>query len=259
MVGVVQKVLVKTNDKVFAGEALIQLADDELRARLAAAETQVGLRERARDEKSATGSARTRRKALDAVADAERTLYDARSAVDRSAARRRAGGGSEADLTAARLAFTRAQNELSTRQDELRTAEDDGALPTSLEGQLSIARSESAVARSVLDKMTVRAPIDGTVLQVNVRVGEVVSPGSPQPPLQLADLSALCVRAELDERDLGSVRIRASGDGAGGGVSRSRVRGKRSVDRATGRARPPRTAGIAQPELNWMSSGSRSD
>ena len=196
----------KTNDKVFAGEALIQLADDELRARLAAAETQVGLRERARDEKSATGSARTRRKALDAVADAERTLYDARSAVDRSAARRRAGGGSEADLTAARLAFTRAQNELSTRQDELRTAEDDGALPTSLEGQLSIARSESAVARSVLDKMTVRAPIDGTVLQVNVRVGEVVSPGSPQPPLQLADLSALCVRAELDERDLGSVR-----------------------------------------------------
>ena len=205
VVGVVHKVLVKTNDKVFAGEPLIQLADDELRARLAAAETQVALRERARDEKSATGSARTRRKALDAVADAERTLYDARSAADRAAARRRAGG-SDADLTAARLAFTRAQNELSTRQDELRTAEDDGALPTSLEGQLSIARSEYAVARSVLDKMTVRAPIDGTVLQVNVRVGEVVSPGSPQPPLQLADLSALCVRAELDERDLGSVR-----------------------------------------------------
>ena len=63
VVGVVQKVLVKTNDKVFAGEALIQLADEELRARLAAAETQTALRERARDEKSATGSARTRRKA----------------------------------------------------------------------------------------------------------------------------------------------------------------------------------------------------
>ena len=206
VVGVVQKVLVKTNDKVFAGEALIQLADEELRARLAAAETQTALRERARDEKAATGSARTRRKALDAVAEAERTLYEARSAVDRAAARRRTGGGSEADLAAARLALTRAENDLSTRQGELRTAEDDGALPTSLEGQLSIARSESAVARSVLDKMTVRAPIDGTVLQVNVRVGEVVSPGSPQPPLQLADLSALCVRAELDERDLGSVR-----------------------------------------------------
>src|SRR5665647_1534860 len=56
--------------------------------------------------------------------------------------------------------------------------------------------------------MTVRAPIDGTVLQVNVRVGELVSSGSLQPPLQLADLSALCVRAELDERDLGSVTVK---------------------------------------------------
>ena len=55
--------------------------------------------------------------------------------------------------------------------------------------------------------MTVRAPIDGTVLQVNVREGEAVSPGSPQPPLQLADLSAMCLRAELDERDIGAVRL----------------------------------------------------
>jgi HlyD family secretion protein len=173
---------------------------------LAAADTQVAMRERARDERSATGSAKTRRKAQDAVAEAERTLYDARSAVDRAAARLRTKGGSEADLTAARLALTRAQNELSTRQGELHTIDDD-ALPTSLEGQLSIARAEYTVARAALDKMTVRAPIDGTVLQVNVREGEAVSPGSPQPPLQLADLSAMCVRSELDERDIGAVRV----------------------------------------------------
>ena len=55
--------------------------------------------------------------------------------------------------------------------------------------------------------MTVRAPIDGTVLQVNVREGEAVSPGSVQPPLQLADLSAMCVRAELDERDIAAVKV----------------------------------------------------
>lgn len=206
VVGVVQKVLVKANDKVFAGEALILLADDELRARLAAAETQAAMRERARDERSVSGSAKARRKAQDAAADAERTLFDARSAVDRAAARLRAKGGPEADLTAARLALTRAQNELSTRQGELRTIDDD-ALPTSLEGQLSIARAEYAVARAALDKMTVRAPIDGTVLQVNVREGEAVSPGSPQAPLQLADLSTICVRAELDERDMGAVKV----------------------------------------------------
>jgi HlyD family secretion protein len=205
-IGVVDKVLVKVNDKVFAGEPLIHLADEELRARLAAAEAQVSMRERARDERSATGSAKTRRKAEDAVADAERAAFDARSVVDRAAIKARTKGGPDADLTAARLALTRAQNELSTRQQELRALDDD-PLPTATEGQLSVARSEYAVARSALDKMTVRAPTDGTVLQINVRVGELVSPTSPQPPLQLADLSALCVRAELDERDIASVKV----------------------------------------------------
>jgi HlyD family secretion protein len=203
--GVVDRVLVKTNDKVFAGEPLIHLADDELRARLAAADAQVSMRERARDEKSATGNAKTRRKAEDAVAEAERAAYDARSTVDRAVSKLRASGGSDADLTAARLALLRAQNELSSRQDELRAIEDDVPLPTALEGQLSVARAEYAAARAALDKMTLRAPIDGTVLEVNVRVGELVSPASLLAPLQVADLSSLCVRAELDERDFGSI------------------------------------------------------
>ena len=205
--GLVDKVLVKANDRVFAGEPLIHLADDELEARLAAADAQVDMRLRARDERSATGRAKNRRKAQDAVADAERAVDDARSAVDRAAAGLRANGGPDANLTAARLALTRAQNELSTRQEELRTIETDVPLPTALEGQLSIARAEYAVARSALDKMTIRAPIGGTVLQVNVRAGELASPASLQPLLLLADLSALCVRAELDERDLASIKV----------------------------------------------------
>jgi HlyD family secretion protein len=206
--GVVDNVLVKVNDKVFAGEALIHLADDELKARLAAAETQVSMRERARDEKSATGGAKTRRNAEDAVADAARALEKARSQVDRAATKFRGSGGSNADLVAARLALIRAQNELSTRQGQLRAIEDDSPLPTALEGQLTVARSEYDAARSALDKMILRAPIDGTVLEVSVRLGEGVSPNSPQPPVQLADLSSLCVRAELDERDIASVKVR---------------------------------------------------
>jgi len=204
--GIVDKILVKPNDKVFAGEPLLHLADDELKARLAAAETQVSIRERALDERGATGSAKTRRNAEDAVADGERDVQNARAAVDRAAARRRASGASDADLTAARIALTRAQNELATRQDRLRTVADDSALPTTPEGQLSVARSEYNEARSALDKMTLRAPIDGTVLEVSVHVGELASPNLPQAAVQIADLSSLCVRAELDERDIASVK-----------------------------------------------------
>ena len=208
VVGLVDKVLVKANDRVFAGEPLIHLSDEELGARLAAAEAQVDMRKRARNEKAATGKANSRRKAKDAVADAEREVHDARSAVDRAAAELRANGRPDADLIAARLALTRAQGELTRLQETVRTIEVDAPLPTALESQLSTARAEYTVARSALDKMTIRAPIDGTVLQINVRVGELAAPNSPQPVLLLADLSALCVRAELDERDLGSIKVR---------------------------------------------------
>jgi HlyD family secretion protein len=208
VIGLVDKVLVKANDAAFAGEPLIHLADDELRARLAAAEAQVAVRKRARNEKGATGQAFNRRKAQDSVADAEESVYDARSAVDQAAADLRANGGHNGSLTAARSALARARGDLTKRQQELRTIEDDNPLLTALEGQLSIARAEYAVARSALDKMTVRAPIDGTVLQINIRAGELASPASVQPPLLLANLSALCVRAELDERDLGSIKVR---------------------------------------------------
>ena len=208
VVGLVDKVLVKANDKVFAGEALIHLSDEELRARWAAAEAQVAVHKRTRDDKSATGRANTRRKAEDAVADSERSVYEARAAVDRAAADLRTNGGADAGLTAARAALARAEDELSKHREELRTVEADSPLPTSSEGQLNVSRAESAVARSALDKMTIRAPTDGTVLQVNVRTGELVSPSTAQAPLLLGDLSTLCVRAELDERDLSAVKVK---------------------------------------------------
>ncbi len=207
VIGLVDKVLVKANDTVFAGEPLIHLSAEEFEARLAAAEAQVAVHKHARDDKTATGRANTRRKAEDAVADAERSVYEARSAVDRAAADLRINGGPDKGLTAARSALARAQGELIKRREELRAIEADSPLPSTLEGQLNVARAEYAVARSALDKMTVRAPIDGTVLQINVRTGELVSPSSVQPPLLLANLSTLCVRAELDERDLAAVKI----------------------------------------------------
>ena len=52
----------------------------------------------------------------------------------------------------------------------------------------------------------VRAPIAATVLAVNARAGEIASPAAPQPLVVLGDLSAMRVRAELDERDFGEVK-----------------------------------------------------
>jgi HlyD family secretion protein len=207
--GRIGEVLVKVNDKVFAGEALMRLDDDEVRARLPVAQEQIALRRRARNDQRASGRAANRRQAEDAVADSERAVVDARSALDRAAAARRAENGSEAEVEAARARLTRAQDRLRQQKADLRRLETDfGApLPTQNEGQLNVARAELLGVEAAIEKMTIRAPIAGTVLQINAKAGELAMPAAMQPLLLLGDISAMRVRAELDERDLGNVKV----------------------------------------------------
>jgi HlyD family secretion protein len=207
VMGVIGDVLVKANDTVFAGEPLIRLADPEVRARLAAAEAQAALRRRVRNKESASSGAAARRRAEDALADAEMAVSEARSFVDKAAVDRRASRGSDADVDAARSGLTRAQDRLSQRKVELRNIEADAPLPTQAEGQLKIARSELLGAQAAIEKMTIRAPIDGTVLQMNAKPGELASPSAPQPLVLLGNVSALRVRAEVDERDIEKIKL----------------------------------------------------
>jgi HlyD family secretion protein len=103
----------------------------------------------------------------------------------------------------------RAQDRLKQQKAELRRVEADTntPLPTQVEGQLNVARTELAAAQAAIDKMTIRAPIGGTVLQVNTKAGELASPSGTQPLVLLGDVSTLRVRAELDERDFGEIKI----------------------------------------------------
>jgi HlyD family secretion protein len=204
-IGIVSKVLVKVNDTVFAGEPLILLNDDDIQSRYAAAEAQAAMRRRLRNEQSAGGKAGERRNAEDAVADAETAVFDAQNAVDRAAAEWRTSGAPTTALTNARAALARAQEELARRQAQLRTVE--GPLPTPLEAQVASARGDLAFARVNLEKSKIRAPIDGTVLQVNIKPGELATPQALSPLLLIANLSTLNVRAELDERDVNEIKV----------------------------------------------------
>ncbi|MEA2980998.1 MAG: HlyD family secretion protein [Alphaproteobacteria bacterium] len=204
-IGIVAKVLVKANDTVFAGEPLVLLNDDEAMARYAVAETQVGMRRRLRDDQKVTGRALERRRGDDAVAEAEADVFDAQVAVDKAAAQWRTTGAPVANLTNARSALARAQDELAKRQAELRAI--DSPLPTANEAQMSSARGDLALARVNLEKLKIRAPIDGTVLQININPGELAAPSGLQPLLSIANLSTLNVRAELDERDISEIKV----------------------------------------------------
>jgi len=188
----VTDVLVKPDDKVFVGELLIHLDGDEARARVAAAEAKVALYKRARNDVTASGRAAQRRKAEDAVADAEKAIVDARSTLDQATVAKHSGK-SDGAIEAARSAFARAQNRLTQQQADLRKIETQAntPLPTQSEGQLNVARAELLAAQAAHEKMMIRAPIAGTVLKVNVKVGELATPSSEQPLVVLGDVSAL--------------------------------------------------------------------
>jgi HlyD family secretion protein len=64
-------------------------------------------------------------------------------------------------------------------------------------------------ARATLERLTIRAPIHATVLDVDNRVGEQVEPNADTPMMVIGDLRTLRVRVDVDERDVGAVRTGA--------------------------------------------------
>jgi len=206
VMGVVDEVLARANDKVFAGQPLVRLRDQEARAQLASITAQAAMRKRIRNKESASSGAAAQRKAEDAVADAEAAVFQVRSLLDRTVADRRLGRVSDAGVASARSGLKRAEEYLVQQTDELRRIASDAPLPTVAEGQLNIARGELSASRAALEKLTIRAPIDGAILQINARPGEAVSPAATTPLVQLGDTSALRVRAEVDERDIEKIK-----------------------------------------------------
>ncbi len=69
--------------------------------------------------------------------------------------------------------------------------------------EVASAEATLAAAEVTLERLTVRAPIDGTVLQVNVRVGES-APAEPlaTPLVIMGQLTPLHLRCDIDETDV---------------------------------------------------------
>jgi HlyD family secretion protein len=207
--GRIIEILVRVNDRVVEGDLLIRLDDVEARARLAAAGAEAAARKRERDAQPATSGRDDVRRAEDAVFAAERAITNARFELDDlSAADRKGGGGAQARADATkRLADARTR--LKQEQALYAVAQAKGGVPdpNRFEAGLAAARAEVAMAEAVLDKTRIRAPAPGSVLQVNAKVGELVTPAPDTPLVVLGDISVLRVRAEVDEHDVAKIKL----------------------------------------------------
>jgi len=207
--GRIVEVAVKANDQVTAGALLVRLDDDELRAKLVAAEAEVLVREREREEEAVKGAALERRQAEDAASASERAVFRAQLALDDAARALKSGKGSDEALNTARAKLADAERKSDADRANLEHvgAKADMPLPTRLESALTQARADMSQIETAIEKTRIRAPGDGTVLTVWAKLGETASP-SPDAPLALfGDLTSLKVRAELEERDFVKVRI----------------------------------------------------
>jgi len=168
----VARVFVKVGDSVKEGAPLFQLDEREVRARVRVLEAQ----------------ARSLRSQI-AVEEAQ-----------------------VADLADQLKRFAQLGRDQVATEDEVKRREFSlGTARARTESARAVAAaSEEAVrqANTDLEILTVRAPRDGRLLQVNLREGEFASVKSPSEPLMLlGDVDSYQVRAEVDEQD--SVLIRA--------------------------------------------------
>lgn len=207
--GSIDEILVKTNDLVAAGDLLVRLDDGDALKRRDAAEAEAQVRRLERDEESVKGVAQERRDAEDALSDAERALFQARLAFDGAAVGARAGNGSAEAVSAARERIRAAEEEGAARRTALAeaSAKESMPLPSRLESSLTQARSDWSLAEAAIERTRIRAPFGGTVLNVFAREGEIAAPSVDAPLLLMGDLSAMRVRAEVEERDVTKVRV----------------------------------------------------
>lgn len=164
--GVVAHVAVKVGAQVAAGDELFRLDGRDLEAQLATKRAAVLAAQAAVGEAEAN------------LADVRNQLRLAESIADRRAI-------SQEDLSKRRYAVQVYDAKLRNAQAEVEQA-----------------KAEAAEILVSLDRLTVRAPVDAQVMQVNIRQGEYAAAGEHDTPLiMVGGTERLAVRVDIDEND----------------------------------------------------------
>ena len=187
----VRKVNVKVGDDVKAGDVLIEQDTRDAAALVAAQEADcAALRKQ--------------------LAEAEVSLADKRDQWERME----------------RLIATKVASE-DEKQRKLFAAQSAEAQFASMKARIGSAEAQLNRAKVQLDLLTIRAPRDGRILQVNTRAGEFASPmtmlgSGTDPIIVLGQTEELQLRADIDEDNASRVRT--------GMAAKAYIKGRRDVE-----------------------------
>jgi HlyD family secretion protein len=207
--GTVRDVLVREGERVHAGEALITLDCQPIEAELQAREAQLAAAQAAFD-RTRNGSRPDEIAVGEAVVGYSQARNDeAQKTLERTEKMHEGVSVTvahmleverDARIAAAQLTEARAKLSLlraGSREEDVREAQ----------SRRDAAAAEVAASRARLDQCSIRAPVDGVVLEVRANQGRFLSLAVPEPLLRMAADDPLRVRAEIELRDLGRVCV----------------------------------------------------
>jgi multidrug resistance efflux pump len=194
------------------GQVLAEVEPAEYRARLAAARAALAIA-RAEEARLVNGARREERE------EARAAAAQAREVARQAAAERRRREALFADGAVAREELERAVRDERVaaareveQQERARLVDAAARADERARARAAIQLAEAQVSEAavLLERTQVRSPVDGVVLRRHLRTGEslAVLP-VPSPIVTLADVSALRVRADVDEADIGGLRAGA--------------------------------------------------
>jgi len=210
--GQLTAIYVKENDTVHRGDKLYSIDDRQQRASLSTADANVA---RARAEvETAQASIQTQQANLvssrAAIESSKAAYEDVAQIAQRDEGLRKEGIIPEQQYVTSMKTrdSDKAKLDQSIAQEQQAKAQLANAQSTLVEQQANLqsaiaTRNQQAVQ---LDQLTVRAPADGKILQVNNRVGEYLSSTAGTSPVLFGDTDSLMVRVDVDEINASHVR-----------------------------------------------------
>ncbi|MDX2118464.1 MAG: HlyD family efflux transporter periplasmic adaptor subunit [Planctomycetota bacterium] len=205
--GLVSEVLVQVGDVVKAGQPLLRLDDRARRADLLRAHAAVQVATSEVDRWKAIPRAEDLPPLEAAVAAAQARVADLSDKQRLIADALQRGAATQRDLTSATLATDAAKADLQQAQTSLARLQAGGwkADLGVVQAQLASNQAEVDALTILIDRLTIRAPRDATVLRRNVEPGTLAALDATRPVLVLGDLSQMSIRALVDEEDLALV------------------------------------------------------
>jgi len=200
----VRRLLVKEGDRVRKGQLLLELDNDDIRAQAARAQAQI---KAAQANLAATKNSGTQEEILTLNAQLAKTRAardTAQRNLDSLKRLQQQGAASEGEVRQAETALQTTQADLNLLEQKQKGRYSPPEV-ASTEAQAAQAQAAYESAQSALGKSSVRAPFDGIVYSLPVKLGAFVQAGDML--LQVADLSHVLVRAFVDEPDVGRLQM----------------------------------------------------